>query len=113
MDFWGEKNILITGGAGFIGSHLADFLISQGSKVTIIDNLSNGREENIDKENIKILKKDVGVGEEYRELLNNVEVVFHLAANANVPSANKDPLMDFKLNAESTLKVLEDNFLLF
>lgn len=107
MNFWSGKNILITGGAGFIGSHLVEFLISQNSKITVIDNLSNGREENIDTEKVRFLKKDVGDINVDGELLNNVDVVFHLAANADVPKANKDPLMDFKSNAESTLKVLE------
>ncbi len=82
--FWKQKRVLVTGGASFIGSHLADSLVGLGSKVTVVDNLSSGTLDNLEKSfhEIKFVREDL----EYSSLRNLVslfegnEVVFHLAA---------------------------------
>ena len=84
QNFWNETNVLVTGGASFIGSHLVDKLVSLGSKVTVVDNLSSGTLENLDqsKEKITFLNQDL----EYISKSNldgifkDQEIVFHLAA---------------------------------
>jgi len=81
---WIDRRILVTGGASFIGSHLVDTLVKSGSKVTVVDNLSSGKLENINesKNKINFIKKDLEyiTKEEIKLIFNNQEVVFHLAA---------------------------------
>jgi len=81
---WREKNVLVTGGASFIGSHLVDKLVELGSSVTVIDDLSSGKKENLTEswEKIKFVKKDLEyiLKHEINELFKNQDVVFHLAA---------------------------------
>ena len=92
--------ILITGGAGFIGSHLIDLLISKGNKVVAIDNLLLGRKENIshliDNKNFKFIKEDLLNINELKEILqeNDFDVVFHLAANSDIQNSAKNPQID-------------------
>ncbi len=89
-----EKRILVTGGAGFIGSHLVDALIAQGIKVSVIDDLSTGKKNNLNPR-AKFYNLDIASPE-----VKNVfkkekpEVVFHLAFNTNVPKSIVDPLFD-------------------
>ena len=85
---------LITGGAGFIGSHLADFLIKLNHEVTVIDNLSIGRLENINhligKPGFNFLEADILNFESINNAFKNIDWVFHLAALADiVPSIEK------------------------
>ncbi len=100
--------ILITGGAGFIGSHIADLLIEKGHSVSVIDNLSTGKKENV---NIRanFYLEDVLNYNEVREVFRSVrpEVVYHLAGQINVRSSVEDPLNDANLNILSTLKLLK------
>lgn len=102
-----NKNILITGGAGFIGSHIADELITQGFNVSIIDNLSTGKIENINDKAI-FYKADIVIDD-----LNNIfekekpSIVIHLAAQVSVSNANKNPAYDAKENIIGTLNILE------
>jgi len=81
---WLERRVLITGGASFIGSHLVDALVNSGSKVTVVDNLSSGKLENLkeSKNKINFIKKDLEyiTKEEIKLIFSNQEVVFHLAA---------------------------------
>lgn len=81
-NFWKDKKVLVTGGAGFIGSHLVEKLVNNQAKVTILDNLSNGKEKNlrsvIDK--IKILKGDVSDLKTARGACRNQDAVMNLAA---------------------------------
>ena len=73
------RQILVTGGAGFIGSHLVDALIERGAQVKVIDDLTNGKLENLNKnaqfKHISILDRN-----KLRECVSDVEIVFHLAA---------------------------------
>ena len=81
---WIGKNVLVTGGASFIGSHLAEKLVSLGANVTVVDDLSSGNLENLStvKNKIKFIKKDLEYIEkdEIREIFRDKNIVFHLAA---------------------------------
>lgn len=81
---WKDRNVIVTGGASFIGSHLVDKLVESGSKVTVIDNLSSGVKENLNDswDKIKFLQKDLEYihKDELESLFKNQEIVFHLAA---------------------------------
>ena len=84
QNFWNETNVLVTGGASFIGSHLVDKLVSLGSKVTVVDNLSSGTLENLDqsKEKITFLNQDLEYisKSDLDGIFKDQEIVFHLAA---------------------------------
>ena len=84
-EFWTEKNVLVTGGASFIGSHLVDQLVSLGAEVTIADDLSTGKIENLQKskDKIKFIKTDLEYNSksEARDIFKDKEIVFHLAAD--------------------------------
>lgn len=89
-----HKKILVTGGAGFIGSHLVDALINKGADVSVIDNLSTGSVENINNK-CKFYKLDISdqkVDKVFKE--GRFDFVYSLAFNTNVPRAVKDPLFD-------------------
>lgn len=103
--------VLVTGGAGFIGSHLMDRLMQMGMFVRVVDNLSSGRLENVKGwlsdsrfEFVHGDLKDLGVAE---EAVNGVEVVFHLAANPEVRVAEVDPSIHFRENLLTTFNILE------
>lgn len=99
---------LITGGAGFIGSNLADKLIEDGHKVIIIDNLFSGKKENINKK-AKLYKIDICSSK-----INQVfgkekpEVIFHLAAQINVKESIKNPTIDAEINILGAINILEN-----
>ncbi|MCX8202597.1 MAG: SDR family oxidoreductase [Candidatus Micrarchaeota archaeon] len=100
--------VLVTGGAGFIGSNLVDSLISRGNEVSVVDNLSTGKLENVNK-NAKFHKIDLtdfsglnGIFEKERP-----EVVFHLAAQINVRTSIRDPLLDAKSNVIGSINLIE------
>ena len=101
------QKVVVTGGAGFIGSNMVDRLIAEGKEVIIIDNLSTGRLENInDKAEFhKIDLADVDV-DVLTKLFKDVDVVFHFAALARVQPSIEDPLTFNNVNVNSTLKIL-------
>jgi len=82
MNFWKEKHVLVTGGASFIGSHLVDRLVSLEANVTVADDLSSGRLENLHESigKIKFLEGDLRDRDFARQSMEGAEVVFHLAA---------------------------------
>lgn len=98
--------VLVTGGAGFIGSHLVDRLIKDGHKVTVIDNLSNGKEEYLNN-NVRFVKGDLKDKEFCIENIKEFDVVFHLAADVDVRLGVKFPNLDFNENIIGTDNVLE------
>jgi len=106
-------NILVTGGAGFIGSHLDDALIAAGHSVTAVDNLVLGRKENIahltGHEQFNFIEADVLNEDAMRQVFaqGNFEMVFHLAANSDIQKGGKDPLTDFNLTFRTTFQVLQ------
>ena len=100
---------IITGGAGFIGSHLADLLLSHGHEVTVIDNLSTGRIYNIDhiKNQINFIEADISECGDWRNSFENVDYVFHLAALADIVPSIQKPDEYFKSNVVGTFNILE------
>ncbi len=100
--------ILISGGAGFIGSHVADALIERGHIVTILDNLSSGSEENVNRR-AKFHKFDIGNRKRLEKLFEKVqpEAVFHFAAQINVRTSVEDPSADAMTNIMGSLSLIE------
>ncbi len=97
---------LVTGGAGFIGSHLVDELIKRGNKVIVIDNLSNGKKENLNPK-AKFYKKDIRNLESVAPHFKGVDFVFHLAALPRVQFSIEHPIEANDNNINGTLNVLE------
>jgi UDP-glucose 4-epimerase len=92
--------VFITGGAGFIGSHLCDVLVKEGHEVTILDNLSTGTENNIAhlKDSIKIIKGDIRDVKLVEELMLEVDLVLHMAAALGVYTILKNPIESISTN---------------
>ncbi len=103
------SNILITGGAGFIGSHLTDELLSRGYKVIVIDNLINGKEENLktakSHDRFTFIKGDILNEYDLENAMKNVDAIFHMACLGVRHSIN-NPYENHLVNAEGSLKVL-------
>ena len=103
-----NKNILITGGAGFIGSHIANELIDE-NEVTIIDNLSTGNIKNLkypEHGNLNFIKEDICKAD-LDELTQGIDYIFHLAAMASVPLSVENPIKCNEINLNATVKLLE------
>lgn len=106
-------NILVTGGAGFIGSHLCDVLLAKGHKVTVVDNLVLGRKENIahliGRPDFKFIKEDLLHDDAMRRIFqdSDFEMVFHLAANSDIQKGGKNPMVDYDLTFNTTFHVLQ------
>lgn len=100
--------ILVTGGAGFIGSHTIDLLIEKGHEIVIIDNLSTGLKENINSKAI-FYYEDLTNFEKIEEILKkeNPEVIYHFAAQINVRESVENPLKDAQENIINSLNLLE------
>ena len=96
----------ITGGAGFIGSHLADRLLADGHSVRILDDFSTGRVENLDAR-VEVLRADVADAAAVAALLEGAAGVFHLAAIASVARGNEDWPGTQRVNAGGTVAVLD------
>jgi len=104
-----NKKVLVTGGAGFIGSHLVDRLVKINALVTVVDNLSAGNLKNLElsKNNIDFQKVDICNFKAISKLIRSQDIVFHLAANADVPLSIKKPHYDFKNNVLGGYNVLK------
>ncbi len=105
-----KLNILVTGGAGFIGSHLTDKLISLGHNVSVLDNLVNGKEENLEEarknNSFKFIKGDILDKRTCDTALKGMDIVYHLAC-LGVRHSLHSPFENHRVNAEGTLNVLE------
>ena len=105
--------ILVTGGAGFIGSHLCDVLIADGHNVTVVDNLVLGKVENIEhlinNPNFRFFKEDLNNGHAMDMIFMDGEfdMVYHLAANSDIQKGGKDPMVDYQLTFNTTYNVLQ------
>src|SRR3974377_1047774 len=99
---------LVTGGAGFIGSHTVDELVRRGHSVVVLDDLSSGQEENLCevRNKIALVKGSITNLETVREAMQQAEYVIHLAARTSVPRSVKDPLETNRINVDGTLNVL-------
>ena len=101
---------IVTGGAGFIGSHMVDLLVKNNYKVTVIDNLANGRLDNIlhHKDKIKFVNVDIGDYDiPLDEYFEDVEYVFHYAALADIVPSINNPIKYHRANVDGTIRVLE------
>ena len=103
--------ILVTGGAGFIGSHLIENLLLKTSEIGIIDNLSGGSLENIETSlrnpGVKFIKGDLLSPKTIMEAMENAEVIYHLAANPEVRVSATNPEIHFEQNIKTTFNLLE------
>jgi UDP-glucose 4-epimerase len=103
--------VFITGGAGFIGSHLMDRVLKLEQEVIIYDNLSTGRkefiEDNLKNRNLKFIEGDSLNAEVLTQVMRGCEIVFHLAANADVRYGTQQPNKDLEQNTLATFNVLE------
>src|SRR3989338_11559513 len=101
---------LITGGAGFIGSHLAERLLKEGHEVTVLDNFSTGRPQNLEhlKSNPKLVIRQTDIASDAIEkYFQKVDWVFHLAALADIVPSIEKPMDYHHANVDGTLGVLE------
>jgi UDP-glucose 4-epimerase len=103
------KKALVTGGAGFIGSHLVEALVSAGCAVAVIDNLSSGRTANLKhlEGQFSFFREDIRNRKVLDAALEGCEVVFHLAAIVSVPQTVENPLESAAVNDLGTLSVLD------
>jgi nucleoside-diphosphate-sugar epimerase len=99
--------VLVTGGAGFIGSHLVDRLVKLGYDVTVIDNLTSGYEKNLEeiKDKITLIRLDIS-SKKISKYLSGQDIVFHLAAIPDPQSCDKHIEETFKSNVEGTFNIL-------
>ncbi|HQQ25427.1 MAG TPA: NAD-dependent epimerase/dehydratase family protein, partial [Methanomassiliicoccales archaeon] len=104
------SNIVVTGCAGFIGSHLTDALLAMGNHVVGVDNLSAGRREFLENaegyQDFRFVQADL-LNDDLRTIFKGADAVMHLAANPDVRSGAKDTLSHYKQNIEVTYRVLE------
>ncbi len=115
MAFWKDKAVLITGGAGFIGTNLCRSLLNDGARVTVFDNLSRkGTERNLERLNAEVpsnrfgfVRGDVGDFDATRDAVAKCEVVFHFAGQVAVTTSVLDPRSDFDANLRGTFNALE------
>ncbi|MCD6412693.1 MAG: SDR family oxidoreductase [Elusimicrobia bacterium] len=101
---------LVTGGAGFIGSHIAEVLVKRGSFVRVLDNFSAGKMENLgfakDRKNFELIKGDIRDFKTCRRAAKNMDFVLHQAALRSVPKSMKDPYSYNEVNINGTLNLL-------
>jgi len=106
------KKILVTGGAGFIGSNLCEALLKQGNSVVCLDNFSTGKRENIHQlindysDTFKLLEGDIRKFDDCKQAVNDVEYVFHEAALGSVPRSINDPITTNENNINGFLNML-------
>ena len=100
---------IVTGGAGFIGSHLVDQLIDLGYDVTVLDNFSTGRKENLEhiKHKINLIECDLSINGDWVKYFRKVDWVFHLAALADIVPSIQKPDAYFNANVNGTFNVIQ------
>ena len=102
-----QMRLLITGGAGFIGSNLVKLALDGGAEVTVLDDLSTGHRANVDGLDVTFVEGSVLDAESVRQSLSGVDAVIHLAALGSVPRSIEDPLRSHAANATGTLTILD------
>jgi UDP-glucose 4-epimerase len=102
------RRVLVTGGAGFIGSNLVRALLEQGDTVRVLDNFATGRRENLAEllDDVEVVEGDLRSYERVHTAVQGVEIVFHQGALGSVPRSVQDPLTSTAVNVEGTLNVL-------
>ena len=103
------RRVCLTGGAGFIGSHLCAALVERGATVTVLDDLSSGSQDNLAPfaDKIRLVRGSILDFEAIRDAADGCEIIFHLAAMTSVPGSVDDPESYYEVNATGTLGVLE------
>lgn len=105
------KRVLVTGGSGFIGSHLVDRLMNEGAYVRVLDDMSNGSESNItswlENNRFEILRGDVRKEDTVKSALEDIEVVYHEAAKVSIPLSVREPHLVLDVNVMGTAVVLD------
>jgi len=107
-----QSRVLVTGGAGFIGSHLVDRLVDIGHDVIVLDKFSTGRTKNLSRslahQNLNVMKGDIRkISQSFVKRLRRVDVVCHLAAVTSVQQSVRDPVFTTEANLVGTLNVLQ------
>lgn len=106
-----KKRVIVTGGAGFIGSHLTERLLHDGHEVTVLDNFSTGRPENLahlkGNSRLKMHQIDISEFQAVQPLFQGADWVFHVAALADIVPSIQQPYTYHKANVEGTISVLE------
>ena len=105
-------SVLVTGGAGFIGSHLAERLVAAGRKLYVLDNFSTGRMDNLagirSSRNLKVVKGDVRrIHRALAKMPGRIDAICHLAAVTSVQQSVREPILTNEVNVTGTLQVLE------
>lgn len=100
--------ILVTGGAGFIGSHIVEELVQRGDKVRVFDNFSTGKRENIEKflDRIDLVEGDLRNIDDVKKAVSGVDYILHQAALPSVPRSIEDPITTNEVNVKGTLNIL-------
>jgi UDP-glucose 4-epimerase len=103
-----KRAYLVTGGAGFIGSHITERLVREGHLVRVLDDFSSGRESNLEsfRSSVELIRGDICDKQLVSEATNGVDVVFHEAALGSVPRSVADPVTTHEVNITGTLNVL-------
>jgi UDP-glucose 4-epimerase len=99
--------VLVTGGAGFIGSHLATALVAEGAIVRVLDDLSSGNPANLEELPVELMVGDVADADMVRKAVSGCDLIFHQAALVSVPLSIKEPLSTFRTNVTGTFNLFE------
>jgi UDP-glucose 4-epimerase len=101
-----STRVLVTGGAGFIGSNLVRALLERGDEVRVLDNFSTGNRANLEGLDVEIVEGELRSYERVHRAMRKAEIVYHLGALGSVPRSVQDPLTSSAVNVEGTLNVL-------
>lgn len=98
--------VVVTGGAGFIGSHVAEGLLTAGHEVIVVDNLTTGKRDNLP-EKVQLIVGDIMAPQSWVEEIKQADVMIHLAAQVSVPISEENPDYDLTLNGLGTIRVFQ------
>ena len=104
-----KNSVIITGGAGFIGSHLVDELLEKENQIIVLDNFSTGHPQNLDHMNgkIELVECDISQPGNWHNLFRNIDCLFHLAALADIVPSIENPNFYYQSNVNGTFNILE------
>ena len=103
------QKCLVTGGAGFIGSHIVKALVKRGDQVRVLDNFSTGNPDNLKavREDIEVIDGDLRNSSDVRDAVKGMDTIFHLAAFVSVPQSMEDPTTCFEINVNGTIQLFK------